>query len=81
MNEKTGMNDMEKFPLHSNVAASLENTIHDMNRVKSLLIGIDRTEGGCGEEIDGMKHAIAILSHVQNNVRVMLHYSKQCAEI
>jgi|LGVE01.1.fsa_nt_gb hypothetical protein len=72
---------MDKLPLHSNVLASSEKAIHDINRIKSLLIGIDVTEGGCGEEIDSVKHAATILSNVQNNVRVMRHYSEQYAEI
>lgn len=72
---------MDKFPLHPDVIASSEKMMHDINRIKSLLIGIDMAEGGCGEEIDGVKHAATILSHVQNNVRVMRHYSEQYAEI
>lgn len=72
---------MDKFPLHKNVIASSDKTIHDINRIKSLLIGIDMTEGGCAEEIDGVKHAATILSNVQNNVRVMKLYSEQYAEI
>ena len=72
---------MDKFPLHSNVVASSDKTIHDINRIKSLLIGIDMTEGGCAQEISELKHAARILSYVQNNVRVMKRYSRQCAEI
>ena len=72
---------MDKFPLHSNVVASSDKTIHDINRIKSLLIGIDMTEGGCAQEISESKHVARILSYVQNNVRVMKRYSRQCAEI
>ena len=75
------MSLMDKFPLHSNVVASSDKTLHDINRIKSLLIGIDMTEGRCGQEIAELKHAATIISDVQNNIRVMKRYSEQRAEI